>query len=119
MGHSIDSDSRGDEAENLGPAPEHGNAEAMPSAQNDRTKRILADADRRDDVATARDRVSDERANAADLLAFVDTTKTYPGHRERREAALDRSHSKRDRESSADDRARLTEDVDATDPEAD
>lgn len=83
------------------------------TARRDKTNKILADADRRDDEATARDAVSDERAEEADRAAFLESGKKYPGHGERRAAALDRSHAKSDRESSAEDRAQLTADEDA------
>jgi hypothetical protein len=79
-------------------------------AAEDPKRRILADADRRDEKATARDAVSDERERVADKEAFTAPEGTYAGHGDRRAAAQDRLHSKRDRESSADDRARLTED---------
>ncbi|MCU1570195.1 MAG: hypothetical protein JWR33_936 [Naasia sp.] len=78
--------------------------------RGEETKRILVDADRRDDEATARDSRSDERERLADRDAFMDPSTPYPGQAERRAAALDRSHSKSDRESSAEDRAHLTED---------
>ncbi|MFM9877637.1 MAG: hypothetical protein ACKVOG_07290 [Rhodoglobus sp.] len=74
-----------------------------------KAKSILAAAAQRDEAADIRDVRSEERAAAADLKAFLDTGQLYVGHGERRAAALDRAHSKRDRESSADDRARLVE----------
>jgi len=80
--------------------------------RTDRTKKIRADADRRDDEAAARDIAADERAEAADLQAFLDIGEDYAGHGERRAAALDRAHSKGDREKSADDRAQLSEESD-------
>jgi len=77
--------------------------------QSDKTTKILSDADRRDEEATARDAVSDERARVADRDAFMRTDGTYPGQGERRAAALDRANAKSDRESSAEDRADLAD----------
>jgi len=83
--------------------------------RTDRTKKILGDADRRDDEAAARDIAADERAEAADLQAFLNVGEDYAGQRERRAAALDRAHAKCDREKSADDRAHLSEVLDPDD----
>jgi hypothetical protein len=83
-------------------------ADGKPRA--DRTQKILADADRRDDEASARDVVADEREAAADLQAFMDLDQEYAGQGERRAAALDRASAKGDREMSADDRAQLSDD---------
>ncbi|WP_157887924.1 hypothetical protein [Frondihabitans sp. PAMC 28766] len=77
---------------------------------SDKVRKILGDADRRDDEATVRDDIADERASAADRDAFTSVDATYVGHGERRAAALDRADSKIDRESSADDRTHITED---------
>ena len=64
------------------------------------------DADHRDDAAAQRDRTSD-------LAAFVATDGSYGDDAPaRRNAALDRLHSKGDRFSSADDRLALSRDVD-------
>jgi hypothetical protein len=83
--------------------------EDQPTPDHDeKIEKILVDAGRRDDEADLRDGVSDKRAEAADLQAFLDTSESYSGLGERRAAALDRSHAKSDRESSADDRAQLT-----------
>jgi hypothetical protein len=79
------------------------------SRLGEETKKILVDADRRDDEATARDAESDRREQVADRKAFVDPSGNYPGHGERRAAALDRAYAKTDRESSAHDRALLTD----------
>jgi hypothetical protein len=76
--------------------------------RTERTKKVLVDADQRDQDATDRDTVSDERARVADFEAFT-TDGKYSGHKERRAAALDRADSKSDRELSAADRAYLTE----------
>ncbi|WP_158253845.1 hypothetical protein [Cryobacterium sp. N22] len=87
------------------------------AAQDQKIQKILLDAHRRDDEADIRDIESDKRAEAADLEAFLDTSETYSGHGERRAAALDRSHAKSDRQSSADDRAELTKHKDNPDTE--
>ncbi|WP_026553087.1 hypothetical protein [Arthrobacter sp. H20] len=79
------------------------------SRRSDKTKKILVDAERRDEEATARDAVSDERERAADRRAFTNPDGVYTGHGARRAAAFDRANSKDDRESSADDRVKLTE----------
>jgi hypothetical protein len=80
------------------------------SARRDRTRKILADGERRDDEAAARDVTSDERSNAADLEAFLNVDGDYAGYSERRAAAQDRRDAKGDREKSADDRVQLSED---------
>lgn len=77
-----------------------------------KTQKILDDAHARDDEATARDAVSDERSRLADLDSFADAEGVYRGHGERRAASQDRTASRIDRESSADDRRQLTEDDD-------
>ena len=74
-----------------------------------KTAKILADADQRDDDASARDIVSEELAEAADFKAFMHSGREYPGHGERRAAAHDRAHSKSDREASAKDRQELAD----------
>jgi hypothetical protein len=76
---------------------------------SDKQKKILVDAEQRDHDARDRDAVSDERERVADREAFLKNDGKYEGHRERRAAALDRADSKNDRESSAEDRANLTE----------
>jgi hypothetical protein len=73
------------------------------------TQKILVEADRRDQEASTRDAVSDERERAADRKAFLDPEADYPGQVARRASALDRADSKSDRESSAEDRAQLAE----------
>jgi len=78
--------------------------------RREKTQKILEDASDRDDEATARDAVADERARVADLDAFTDLNSTYEGQGERRAAAHDRADSKADRESSAEDRIHLSED---------
>lgn len=76
----------------------------------EKIQKILEDAKGRDDEATVRDAVADERDRAADLKAFTDPSGPYPGQGARRAAARDRADSKSDRESSAEDRVHLTED---------
>ncbi|POH67788.1 MULTISPECIES: hypothetical protein [Cryobacterium] len=80
-----------------------------PYAPSEKNEKILADAERRDDQAELRDVESDKRSEAADLQAFLDTDSSYAGPGERRAAAVDRNHAKSDRESSAADRAQLSE----------
>jgi hypothetical protein len=89
--------------------PEDTESEDGETLRSEKTKKVLVDADQRDQDATDRDTVSDERARVADFEAFT-TDGKYSGHKERRAAALDRADSKSDRESSAADRAYLTED---------
>ena len=78
--------------------------------RGEKTQKILEDASDRDDEATARDAVADERERVADLEAFTDPNSTYAGQGERRAAAHDRADSKVDREASAKDRIHLSED---------
>ncbi|WP_130176804.1 hypothetical protein [Cryobacterium sp. SO1] len=80
-----------------------------PHAPSEKNEKILAHAERRDDQAELRDVESDKRSEAADLQAFLYTDSSYAGPGERRAAAVDRSHAKSDRESSAADRAQLSE----------
>lgn len=94
-----------------------GAADLGDSRRGDRTDEIMADAEKRDEKATIRDAVSDERARVADREAFTNADEKYSGHGERRAAALDRAGAKNDRESSADDREYLAHDrPDPTDP---
>lgn len=82
------------------------------SRRQEKTKKILKDADHRDENADARDAAADERERVADFDAFTDPTPTYPGHQERRAAVHDRSKSKDDREHSAEDRRQLSKEDD-------
>ncbi|AMM22671.1 hypothetical protein AX769_21290 (plasmid) [Frondihabitans sp. PAMC 28766] len=75
----------------------------------EKVKKILGDADTRDDQATALDDVADERALVSDRDAFTGPDAVYAGPGKRRAAALDRRDSKTDRESSAEDRTHLTD----------
>lgn len=88
--------------------------EAVLTAEEDRdlnTRRILDDAQHRDEVSDARDADADDREVTASRVAFLDLEqidKDQPGVR--RAAALDRRHSKSDRTSAAVDRAELAGD---------
>jgi hypothetical protein len=90
-------------------------ADAVLAADDERgttARRILDDAERRDEVSDARDVDADGREGAASRAAFLDA---QPGHSHdkpatRRAAALDRRHSKSDRTSAATDRAELAGD---------
>ena len=97
-----------DDGPELRPPTDEEAVELGRARQEETTRKILLDADRRDDAATARDAASDEREQAADRKAFTDPAGSYPGHGERRAAARDRELSKDDRESSAEDRAQLS-----------
>lgn len=122
MGNSQNSSADGDDAAVTDSAPTaEGTHEeeqhVRPLVQREKTQKILVEADRRDDEADTRDAESDKRAEAADLHAFLNTSEPYFGHGERRAAALDRSHAKDDRESSAADRAELSKPQDDPDAE--
>jgi hypothetical protein len=83
---------------------------------------ILAAADERDSVSDARDAAADKREHDLDLAEFLaPTDKTGYGGSwpERRNAALDRAHSKDDRVASHDDRGALTEGPAEPEPETD
>lgn len=88
--------------------------EAVLTAEEDRglsTRRILDDAQYRDEVSDARDADADDREVTASRAAFLDLEQIdqdQPGVR--RAAALDRRHSKSDRTSAAVDRAELAGD---------
>jgi hypothetical protein len=72
---------------------------------------VLAAADERDSVADARDAAADKREHELDLAEFLappDETGYGGDWPERRNAALDRAHSKDDRAASHDDRGALT-----------
>jgi hypothetical protein len=106
-------DSRGSDADPIQESeidgrPEGGESNQSEAGRSERTKKVLVDADQRDQDATERDTASDERARVADFEAFT-TDGKYSGHKERRAAALDRADSKSDRELSAADRAYLTQ----------
>lgn len=85
--------------------------ETVLSADDDRgvnARKILEDADHRDEVSDARDVKADDREGSASRAAFLDD-KNRGGHQPdvRRAAALDRRHSKSDRASAANDRIEL------------
>lgn len=82
---------------------------------------ILAAADERDAISDARDVAADKREHDLDLAEFL-SPKDKAGYGgdwpERRNAALDRAHSKGDRTASHEDRDALTESPeDPEDPE--
>jgi len=70
---------------------------------------ILDDADDRDRHADDRDQAAEERDLAASLHSFLNDAEYDTGLRARRSAAMDRSDSQSDRDSSATDRSKLTE----------
>lgn len=84
-------------------AREATSAERLKEAQG-----ILADADERDGDADARDSRANDRDRAASLQSFLRDEDFTTGVKARRSAGLDRSDSKDDRTSAADDRSRLT-----------
>lgn len=96
-------------------------AEMVLAADDDRgvnARRILHDADHRDEVSDARDVDADDREGAASRAAFLDDTRDDSGRHQpevRRAAALDRRHSKSDRASAATDRIELAGEEPATD----
>lgn len=86
-------------------------ADEVLAAQDSRgtnTRRVLDDAERRDQVSDARDASANEREVAASRAAFLDHANSS-NHQTgiRRDAALDRSHSKSDRTAAATDRMEL------------
>ncbi|TDD61486.1 hypothetical protein E1263_07215 [Kribbella antibiotica] len=95
--------------------------EAKESAQAGReeeTRAILEAADARDAQADKRDAVADERDKAASLQSFLRDVDFAPAHQARLSAGMDRSDSKGDRTSAADDRFKLAQD-DPEPPEPD
>lgn len=85
-------------------------ADAVLAAERDRktaVRRILDDAERRDEVSDARDTDADDREVAASRAAFLDQRSRGVQPEVRRAAALDRIHSKSDRSSAATDRSEL------------
>lgn len=84
--------------------------EARVNDRADDIKEVLADADRRDERADARDLVADEREHAASLDAFVHPNDQHDAAmKARRSSAIDRSDLKSERTSSADGRSRLSD----------
>ena len=71
---------------------------------------MLDDAAERDGQADARDSLANDRDRAASLESFLHDDDFSPGVRARRAAGMDRSDSKDDRASAADDRSRLSGD---------
>lgn len=85
--------------------------QARESADADRmegVQGILDDATERDSRADARDSSANNRDSAASLHSFLHDDDLGPGLKARRSAELDRSDSKADRTSAAQDRIRLT-----------
>ena len=80
------------------------------SERANRVQEILTAADTRDEQAEARDGVSVKRDMAANLDAWLNDTDNEEAVEARRLAWDDRTHSRRDRTASADDRDHLAED---------
>ena len=92
--------------------------EAAQDVRDELAGNILAAAAERDDEADQRDDVASERDRAADLAAFLAADGQSYGDAApaRRDAALDRMHSKDDRASAAGDRDALTQDAEPDGP---
>jgi hypothetical protein len=92
--------------------------EAAQADRRDRATHILADADKRDHQADARDAAATTRDTKAGLHSFLhDSADQYgPALKARRSAAIDRTDAKTDRTSAAADRSELAED-DPTPPD--
>jgi hypothetical protein len=84
--------------------------ESVQASRKEAIRRILADADERDDQADARDSVATTRDAAASLHAFLNDGDYGPALNARRSAAVDRANSKTDRTSAAADRSELAQD---------
>ncbi len=78
---------------------------------------ILAAAEARDEQADARDTAARKRDSAASLHSFLNDDEYDATLKARRSAAMDRSDSRTDRDSSAEDRSRLTERLPASETE--
>ena len=81
--------------------------EAVGAERSRKADGILGDADERDGQADLRDSLANERDRAASLHSFLHDDDFTPGAEARHAAGLDRSDSKQDRTSAADDRSRL------------
>ena len=78
------------------------------SARQAEVQGLLDDAETRDEQADVRDSIAAARDNAGDLESFLDPSTDYDAVlRARRAASRDRTDSKGDRLSAADDRAKL------------
>jgi DMSO/TMAO reductase YedYZ molybdopterin-dependent catalytic subunit len=87
--------------------------EAALGARITEAESILEDAEGRDADAAERDEVAAERDREEDLKAFLSRDVAYGDDAPlRRHAAIDRGHAKGDRVDSAEDRQKLTEDLD-------
>jgi hypothetical protein len=82
------------------------------------TRAIMDAAAERDGQADARDSQADDRDQAASLESFLHDEDFSTGVKARRAAGMDRSDSKGDRASAADDRVRLSSDGSPSTPEA-
>lgn len=92
--------------------------EAALAARVEATQEILTAADQRDVVSDARDVEAEHREQDLDLAEMLASDDEYGEHwPERRNAGLDRGHSKGNRAASHDDRIALTEDQ--VEPETD
>ena len=84
--------------------------EALSADRSRQAQAILDDAAARDGQADARDSRATARDKAASLQSFLHDDDFSPGVNARHAAGMDRSHSREDRISAADDRSRLTAD---------
>ncbi|TPG14951.1 hypothetical protein [Pedococcus bigeumensis] len=99
-----------DHADDIDGSGDDGTASGERRAQ---VQRVLDDADARDEQADVRDSVAADRDGVADRESFLDPDSDYDASlRARRSAAMDRSDSKDDRASAAEDRSELTPDHD-------
>ncbi len=78
---------------------------------------ILDAAEARDEQADARDTAARKRDSAASLHSFLNDDEYDATLKARRSEAMDRSDSRTDRDSSAEDRSRLTERLPASETE--
>lgn len=79
------------------------------SERANQVQQIRTAADQRDERADARDVVSNKRLKAANLNAFLNDTDNEDADEARRLAWDDRTHSRRDRTASANDRDHLAD----------
>lgn len=85
--------------------------EAALASRMEAAQEILTSADERDAIADARDVAAEHREQDLDLAEMLASEAEYGEHwPERRNAGLDRGHSKGNRAASHDDRIALTED---------
>jgi hypothetical protein len=91
--------------------------EAALAARGEREHELLADADKRDDEANARDAVANRRDMESGLAELIDSPTGTATIRARGVAALDRRQSRQDRAASKTDRSKLTNDGSTPPPE--